>query len=170
MIMCERIERLVVNEFEKLTGVNASENQVMKFEVFPQKREALKQLLRSVLPDLRIYSSVGLVTVADFANYIEKAEEKKKTFFDRGLQIIREATGNENLSLDDDLYPELRPSGEGNAYLSAQSRYFIAANRVYNALSAGLKGHFAYYPPVSQLEKCRTLREMIDLYYRRGRF
>ena len=57
MIMCERIERLVVNEFEKLTGVNASENQVMKFEVFPQKREALKQLLRSVLPDLRIYSS-----------------------------------------------------------------------------------------------------------------
>ena len=98
MIMCERIERLVVNEFEKLTGVNASENQVMKFEVFPQKREALKQLLRSVLPDLRIYSSVGLVTVADFANYIEKAEEKKKTFFDRGLQIIREATGNENLT------------------------------------------------------------------------
>ena len=118
----------------------------------------------------RIYSSVGLVTVADFANYIEKAEQKKKTFFDRGLQIIREATGNENLSLDDDLYPELRPSGEGNAYLSAQSRYFIAANRVYNALSAGLKGRFAYYPPVSQLEKCRTLREMIDLYYRRGRF
>ena len=107
--MCERIERLVVNEFEKLTGVNASENQVMNFEVFPQKREALKQLLRSVLPDLRIYSSVGLVTVADFANYIEKAEQKKKTFFDRGLQIIREATGNENLSLDDDLYPELRP-------------------------------------------------------------
>ena len=106
--MCERIERLVVNEFEKLTGVNASENQVMNFEVFPQKREALKQLLRSVLPDLRIYSSVGLVTVADFANYIEKAEQKKKTFFDRGLQIIREATGNENLSLDDDLYPELR--------------------------------------------------------------
>lgn len=80
MIMCERIERLVVNEFEKLTGVNASENQVMKFEVFPQKREALKQLLRSVLPDLRIYSSVGLVTVADFANYIEKAEEKRRLF------------------------------------------------------------------------------------------
>lgn len=74
------------------------------------------------------------------------------------------------MSLDDDLYPELRPSGEGNAYLSAQSRYFIAANRVYNALSAGLKGRFAYYPPVSQLEKCRTLGEMIDLYYRRGRF
>lgn len=78
--MCERIERLVVNEFEKLTGVNASENQVMNFEVFPQKREALKQLLRSVLPDLRIYSSVGLVTVADFANYIETAEQKRRLF------------------------------------------------------------------------------------------
>lgn len=78
--MCERIERLVVNEFEKLTGVNASENQVMNFEVFPKKREALKQLLRSVLPDLRIYSSVGLVTVADFANYIEKAEQKRRLF------------------------------------------------------------------------------------------
>ena len=87
--MCERIERLVVNQFEKLTGVNASENQVMNFEVFPQKREALKQLLRSVLPDLRIYSSLGLVTVADFADYIEKAEKKKKAFFDKGLQIIR---------------------------------------------------------------------------------
>ena len=139
MIMCERIERLVVNEFEKLTGVNASENQVMKFEVFPQKREALKQLLRSVLPDLRIYSSVGLVTVADFANYIEKAEEKKKTFFDRGLQIIREATGNENLSLDDDLYPELRPSGEGNAYLSAQSRYLLRRTEFTTLCRPGLK-------------------------------
>lgn len=52
----------------------------MNFEVFPQKREALKQLLRSVLPDLRIYSSVGLVTVADFANYIEKAEQKRRLF------------------------------------------------------------------------------------------
>ncbi len=168
--MCERIERLVVNQFEKLTGVNASENQVMNFEVFPQKREALKQLLRSVLPDLRIYSSLGLVTVADFADYIEKAEKKKKAFFDKGLQIIRDVTGNEKLSFDDDLYPELRPSGEECTYLSEQCRYFIRANKVYSALSKGLDGRAGYYPPVSQLESCRTLREMIDLYYRRGRF
>ena len=168
--MCERIEKIVASEFEKLTGIKETGNSVLHYSVFPQKREDFKQLLRAVLPDLRISSTQGLITVADFANYVEKEEEKKKTFFAKGLRIIRDVTGNEKLSFDDDLYPELRPSGEERTYLSEQCRYFIRANKVYSALSKGLDGRAGYYPPVSQLESCRTLREMIDLYYRRGRF
>lgn len=169
--MCERIEKIVASEFEKLTGIKEAGNSVMHYSVFPQKREDFKQLLRSVLPDLRIRSSQGLVTVADFANYVEKEEEKKKTFFAKGLQIIKKITGDETLTLEDDLYAELRPTGEGNEYLSAQTRYFMKANKVYYALAQGLKGrHSPYNPPVSLLEKSRTLNGIIDLYYRRGRF
>ena len=169
--MCERIEKLVASEFEKLTGIKETESKVMHYSVYPQKREDFKQLLRAVLPDLRISSTQGLITVEDFANYIEKAEEKKKAFFAKGLQIIKEITGDETLTLEDDLYAELRPTGEGNEYLSSQTRYFVKANKVYNALAEGLKGKkFAYNPPVSLLEKSRTLNGIIDLYYRRGKF
>ena len=83
-------------------------------------------------------------------------------------------TGHNALTLEDDLYAELRPREEHhgtNAYLSEQCRYFVQANKVYTAWANGLKGrHWAYYPPVSALEKCRKLRDMIDLYYRRGKF
>lgn len=169
--MCERIEKLVSSEFEKLTGIKSTESSVLHYSVFPQKREDFKQLLRAVLPDLRISSTQGLITVADFANYVEKEEEKKKTFFAKGLQIIRDVTGDETLTLDDDLYVELRPEGEGNEYFSSQTRYFLKANKVYKALAQGLKGsHSPYYPPVSLLEKSRTLNGIIDLYYRRGKF
>ncbi len=169
--MCERIEKIVASEFEKLTGIKETGNSVLHYSVFPQKREDFKQLLRAVLPDLRISSTQGLITVADFANYVEKEEEKKKTFFAKGLRIIRDVTGDEALNLEDDLYAELRPEGEGNEYLSSQTRYFLKANKVYKALALGLKGsHSPYYPPVSLLEKSRTLNGIIDLYYRRGRF
>ena len=169
--MCERIEKLVASEFEKLTGIKSTESSVMHYSVFPQKREDFKPLLRAVLPDLRISSSEGLITVEDFANYVEKEEEKKKEFFAKGLQIIRDVTGDETLTLEDDLYAELRPTGEGNEYLSAQTKYFVKANKVYNALAEGLKSkRFAYYPPLSLLEKSRTLAGIIDLYYRRGKF
>lgn len=170
--MCQKIEELVASQFKNLTGVQiADKNQVLEMNVFPQKREPFKQLLRGVLPDLRLRSSVGLVKVADFAGYIEKAEAKKAAFFQRGLEIVREITCRPELVLEDDLYAELRPQGEGNAYLSAQCEYFLTANKVYTAWAKGLKGNYgAYYPPVSLLEKCRTLRDMIDLYYRRGKF
>lgn len=66
--MCKRIEELVADQFRNFTGVVVKdENQLLNLEVFPQKREPFKQLLRNVLPDLRLRSSYGLVTVADFA-------------------------------------------------------------------------------------------------------
>lgn len=166
------LENLIASQFKKLTGVSADNNHVLNLSVFPKKREPLKQLLRSVLPDLRIRNLDGVVTVSDFANYIENAESKKKAFFNQGLQIVREITKNESLSLDDDLYAELRPTNEtGNAHLSAQCRYFFKASSVYTALSVGLKGkHQPYYPPTSQLERCGSLKELINLYYRRGKF
>lgn len=166
------LECLIANQFKKLTGVSTDENQILSLPVFPQKREPLKQLLRSVLPNLRIRSSEGLVTVADFANYVETAQVKKNAFFSKGLEIIRTVTGNDRLSFDDDLYSELRPVNKsGNAYLSEQCRYFIKANKVYAALSKGLRGKLSpYCPPVSQLENCRNLLEIIDLFYRRGKF
>ena len=75
--MCKRIEELVANQFRNFTGVVVKdENQLLNLEVFPQKREPFKQLLRNVLPDLRLRSSYGLVTVADFAGYVEKEEDK----------------------------------------------------------------------------------------------
>ena len=71
--MCKRIEELVADQFRNFTGVVVKdENQLLNLEVFPQKREPFKQLLRNVLPDLRLRSSYGLVTVADFAGYVEK--------------------------------------------------------------------------------------------------
>lgn len=173
--MCKRIEELVANQFRNFTGVVVKdENQLLNLEVFPQKREPFKQLLRNVLPNLRLRSSYGLVTVADFAGYVEKEEDKRTAFFQKGLEIARQMTGNNALTLEDDLYAELRPREEHhgtNAYLSEQCRYFVQANKVYTAWANGLKGrHWAYYPPVSALEKCRKLRDMIDLYYRRGKF
>ncbi len=171
--MCKQTEELVASQFEKLTGVTGNHSDVMNLEVYAQKREPLTQLLRQVLPDLRISTSLGLVKVSDFAAYIERQEEKKDAFFKQGLVIVREITGKE-YGLDDDLYHELRPdeSTHGtNEYLSQQSRYFIKANKVYQALSVGLKGaRSAYYPPTSLLEKAKTIREVIDFYYRRGRF
>ena len=105
---------------------------------------------------------------------MEKEEDKRTPFFQKGLEIARQMTGNNALTLEDDLYAELRPREEHhgtNAYLSEQCRYFVQANKVYTAWANGLKGrHWAYYPPVSALEKCRKLRDMIDLYYRRGKF
>ena len=162
--MCKRIEELVADQFRNFTGVVVKdENQLLNLEVFPQKREPFKQLLRNVLPDLRLRSSYGLVTVADFAGYVEKEEDKRTAFFQKGLEIARQMTGNNALTLEDDLYAELRPREEHhgtNAYLSEHT-----------AWANGLKGrHWAYYPPVSALEKCRKLRDMIDLYYRRGKF
>ena len=75
--MCKRIEELVADQFRNFTGVVVKdENQLLNLEVFPQKREPFKQLLRNVLPDLRLRSSYGLVTVADFAGYVEKEAGK----------------------------------------------------------------------------------------------
>lgn len=49
--MCKRIEELVANQFRNFTGVVVKdENQLLNLEVFPQKREPFKQLLRNVLP------------------------------------------------------------------------------------------------------------------------
>ena len=171
--MCKKTEELVANQFEKLTGVTGNHSDVMNLEVYAQKREPLTQLLRQVLPDLRISTSLGLVKVSDFAAYIERQEEKKDAFFKQGLAIVREITGKE-YGLDDDLYHELRPDEDvhgTNEYLSQESRYFLTADKVYRALSVGLKGEKrAYYPPTSLLEKAKNIREIIDLYYRRGRF
>lgn len=171
--MCKKIEELVASQFEKLTGVTGNSDEVMNLEVYVQKREALKQMLRQVLPDLRISTSLGLVTVSDFAAYVERQEEKRDDFFKKGLAIIREVTGKE-YGFDDDLYHELRPDEKvhgTNEHLAQQCRYFLKANKVYQALSLGLKGaRGAYYPPVSRLETAKNLREIIDIYYRRGRF
>lgn len=171
--MCKQTEELVASQFEKLTGITGAHSEVMNLEVYVQKRESLKQMLRQVLPDLRISTSLGLVTVSDFAAYVERQEEKKNVFFKQGLAIVRDVTGKE-YGFDDDLYSELRPDEEvhgTNEYLSQQCRYFIKANKVYQALSLGLKGaRGAYYPPVSRLETAKNLREIIDIYYRRGRF
>lgn len=169
--MCKKIEELVAYQFKNLTGVQADENNILNMNVYPQKRETLKQQLRKALPDLRLRSSDGLVRVSDFAEYIERAETKREGFFQKGLEIARLICEDAGLTLNDDLYAELRPQGEGNAYLSAQCVYFLEASKVYNAWSQELKGdYYPYYPPVSLLEKCRTIREMIDLYYRRGKF
>ncbi len=171
--MCKQTEELVANQFEKLTGVTGNSAEVMNLEVYAQKRESLKQMLRQVLPDLRISTSLGLVKVSDFAAYVERQEEKKNAFFKQGLAIVQEVTGKE-YGLDDDLYSELRPDEEvhgTNEYLSQETKYFLHANKVYQALSLGLKGSKrAYYPPVSLLEKAKNIRWIIDLYYRRGRF
>ena len=171
--MCKKTEELVANQFEKLTGIEGNSAEIMNLEVYARKRESLKQMLRQVLPDLRISTSLGLVKVSDFAAYVERQEEKKEAFFQKGLAIVREVTGKE-YGLDDDLYSELRPDEAThgtNEYLSQQCRYFIKSNKVYQALSLGLKGSKkVYYPPVSLLEKAKTIREVIDLYYRRGRF
>ena len=49
--MCKRIEELVADQFRNFTGVVVKdENQLLNLEVFPQKREPFKQLLRNVLP------------------------------------------------------------------------------------------------------------------------
>ena len=131
--MCKKTEELVANQFEKLTGVTGNHSDVMNLEVYAQKRESLKQMLRQVLPDLRISTSLGLVKVHE-------------------------------LRPDEDVHGT-------NEYLSQESRYFLTADKVYRALSVGLKGErSAYYPPTSLLEKAKNIREIIDLYYRRGRF
>ena len=99
--MCKRIEELVADQFRNFTGVVVKdENQLLNLEVFPQKREPFKQLLRNVLPDLRLRSSYGLVTVADFAGYVEKEEDKRTAFFQKGLEIARQMTGNNALTLE----------------------------------------------------------------------
>lgn len=171
--MCKKTEELVANQFEKLTGIEGNSAEIMNLEVYARKRESLKQMLRQVLPDLRISTSLGLVKVSDFAAYVERQEEKKETFFQKGLAIVRDVTGKE-YGLDDDLYSELRPDEAThgtNEYLSQQCRYFIKTNKVFQALSIGLKGEKrAYYPPTSLLEKAKNIKEIIDLYYRRGRF
>ena len=77
--MCKKTEELVANQFEKLTGIEGNSAEIMNLEVYARKRESLKQMLRQVLPDLRISTSLGLVKVSDFAAYVERQEEKKET-------------------------------------------------------------------------------------------
>lgn len=170
--MCKKIEELVANQFKNLTGVPAeSMDQLLNMEVYPRNREPFVQLMRSVLPDLRISRSDGFIKVADFAQQIENSEAKKRKFFERGLEIVRRVTGNPDYQFEDDLYPDLRPDRQDTKKrLSQEANYFCRANRVYMALAKELNPKNPYYPELTRCEKASNLRDLIDLYYRRGKF
>ena len=86
--MCKRIEELVADQFRNFTGVVVKdENQLLNLEVFPQKREPFKQLLRNVLPDLRLRSSYGLVTVADLPVMWRKRKTSVRLSFRKAWKL-----------------------------------------------------------------------------------
>ena len=150
---------------------DADEREKADYPIPPLEREVFKKVLQAEYPDLRYRNIDGLVTIDDFAVKIEEEQQKKENFFNKALDIIRDVTGHPEYTFDSVLLEEFKPShASGNKRLSEEAHYFVRCQKVYNALSEKMYTKVVYHPSAPALAKAKNLRELIDIYYRKGRF
>jgi len=135
------------------------------------EREIFKKVVQTEWPDLRYRRIEGLVTIDDFALKVEEELQRKEDFFTKALGIIRDITGHPEYTLESVLFAECKPKHKkGNKRLSEESNYFVKCQKVYSALSAKMYTTVIFHPSSPALEKAGNLQELIDIYYRKGRF
>ena len=179
--MCrnKKLQKKMVELFEeKVSKVptifafdDADEREKAQYPIPPIEREIFKKVLQAEYPDLRYRNINGLTTIDDFAVKIETELQKKEDFFTKALDIIRDVTGHPEYTFESTLLEEFKPShASGNKRLSEEAHYFIRCQKVYNALSTQMYTTWIYRPSAPALAKAKNLRELIDIYYRKGRF
>ena len=150
---------------------NVDKREKAQYAIPAIEREVFKKVVQEEWPDLRYRNIDGLTTIDDFAVKIETELQKKEDFFTKALAIIRDVTGHSEYTLESALLEEFKPKHiTGNKHLSENAHYFIRCQKVYNALSEKMYTTWVFHPTAPALEKTRNLRELIDLYYRKGRF
>lgn len=163
----EEIERIVWNEFVKFTGVEGEED--LNLEIFSIKRENFVRHLRLLFPELRLCNSFGKKTVKDFIDALFAEQIYKEKFINEVLDVVKKISGHTEYGLGDRLFEELRvreSEPETNARQAEEVKFFMAANKVFSALSQKTQ----YYPPYSVLANAENIRELAEIYYRRGQF
>ena len=179
--MCKNknLQKKMVNLFEeKVAKIPTSfafddvdECEKAQYPIPAVEREVFKKVLQAEYPDLRYRNIEGLITIDDFAVKVENELKKKEEFFSKALAIIRNVAGHPEYTLDSFLFEEFEPRHLiGNKKLSDQANYFVHCQKVYNALALKMYTKVIFYPSAPALEKVHNLRELIDLYYRKGRF
>ena len=129
--------------------------------------ERMKKAIQAEFPDLRFRRTDGLFTLHDFAVKLENQMQKKEAFFDLALSIIRNFSKHPEYTLNSKLFAEDMPKNTEDQ--SGSANYCIKCRPVMSALATRLFT-VPYYPSSSALEKAENLREVIDLFYRRGQF
>ena len=149
----------------------ADEKEKAKYEIPIIERSIFKKVIQKEFPDLRYRNINDLSTIDDFANKIEKEIQNKEAFFNKALDIIRRITGHPEYTFDSVLLEEYKPQhSEGNKRYSDEANYFIKCQKVYNALAENIYTKVVYHPSAAELERTKNLRELIDIYYRKGNF
>lgn len=155
--------------FKSLVDPNLElKKNILEQEVLYGLQHDLKRKIQQAYPDLRYHNCGDLKTLGD---YIDKAVEEdnfKREFFEKALGIIREVSGHPEYTLDSKLYVEHLHHGELKE--SQEANYYANCIPVYKALTKRLYTKVEYYPNPCLLERARNLREVIDVYYRKGRF
>ena len=150
---------------------DADEREKVLYPIPAVEREIFKKVVQTEFSDLRYRNIEGLVTINDFAVKVEDELKKKKEFFNKALDIIREVAGHPEYTFDSFLFEEFKPRFQnGNKKLSDNANYFVHCQKVYNALTVKMYSNGVFHPSAPALEKVRNLRELIDVYYRKGRF
>lgn len=83
--------------------------------------------------------------------------------------MVKKISGHTEYGLGNRLFEELRvreSEPETNARQAEEVKFFMAANKVFSALSQKTQ----YYPPYSVLANAENIRELAEIYYRRGQF
>ena len=179
--MCKNknLQKKMVNLFEeKVAKIPTSfafddtdEREKVQYPIPAIEREVFKKILQTEYPDLRYRNIEGLVTIDDFALKVEEEVQRKVDFFNKALGIIREVAGHPEYKFDSVLYSEFKPKHtSGPKRLSDEAHYFIRCQKIYNKLSEKMYTKVTFHPSTPALEKAQTLGELIDIYYRKGRF
>ena len=169
--MCKNeLKNKMINLFEEKVGKIGKAEKAL-YQIPATKREVFKKAIQLAFPDLRFRHIEGLVTINDFTVKVEKELEKREKFFSKALEIIREVAGHPEYTFDSFLFEEFEPRYQrGNKKLSDESNYFVRCQKVYNALAVKMYHKSVFHPSAPALEKAKNLRELIDVYYRKGRF
>lgn len=164
----EKVARIPTSLFAK---DDADEREKAQYPIPPIERDIFKKIIQAEFPDLRYRNIGGLVSIDDFAVKVEEELQRKEDFFNKALDIIREVTGHPEYTFESVLLEEFKPKQiSGSKRLSDEAHYFIKCQKVYNALSEKMYTKIVFHPSAPALEKVTTLRELIDIYYRKGRF
>lgn len=164
----EKVAKIPVGLFAE---DDAEEYEKVRYPIPIIERDLFKKVIQQEFSDLRFRNIDGLITIDDFAVKVEAELQKKEDFFDKALEIIRKMAKHPEYTFESVLFEEFKPKHiSGSKRLSDESHYFIRCQKVYNALSEKMYTKVVFHPSAPALEKVTTLRELIDLYYRKGRF
>ena len=171
MCKSKKLQQTLIDLFEEKVGQIPTEIEDKARYIIPAyDRNDFKKVIQSKWPDLRYRNINGLNTIDDFAVKIEQEIDKKEKFFEKALGIIREVSGHPEYTFVSVLFEEEMPrSTDNNARQSKEANYFLKCNKVYQAL--GRQMHATpFLPNIASLERAKNLKELIDLYYRKGLF